>query len=132
MAEDAMFEDLENMLNGPSTGKPASTRATKFEIGAAVVGSAGLFRQGSSSRIAPIADIDELEDMYDFDSKNKVKNAVGSKTTLESAQVHNRADRPPLPHGSAPSHGNKSVAARSILKAADKDDLDDELAEFDD
>lgn len=39
----------------------------------------------------------------------------------------NRAGLPPLANVAA----TKSAVSRSILKAADKDDLDDELADFD-
>ena len=58
-----MFDDLENMLGGNVPGKPKQ-EASKFNAPT-------LTKKGSSSRIVPMADLDDLEDHYDFDSRKK-------------------------------------------------------------
>jgi len=58
MAEDQMFDDLENMLGGVAGGK--GSKATR------VGGKNGLVRQRSNSRIVPHNDIDDLEDMNTY------------------------------------------------------------------
>ena len=65
MAEDQMFDDLENMLGG-------GTAVTKAK--AVVKPGAGLSKRGSNSRIVPlnVNDIDDLDDMYNFESKHRV------------------------------------------------------------
>lgn len=46
----------------------------------------GLTRKGSNSRIVPVADIDDLDDMYNFDSKRAIGANTHSKTTLGSGE----------------------------------------------
>ena len=59
MAEDQMFDDLEVMLGAPSQAqKPAPASAMK-KIG----------KRGSNSQIVPMNDLDELEDMHQFENK---------------------------------------------------------------
>lgn len=64
MAEDQMFEDLENMLGGAG-----ATTVTKAK--AVVKPGAGLNKRGSNSRIVPLNDMDDLDDMYNFESRKK-------------------------------------------------------------
>ncbi len=60
-----MFDDLENMLGGQVPGKPKQDmgKNSKFTP-------PSLTKKGSSSRIVPMADLDDLEDQYDFGAKN--------------------------------------------------------------
>ena len=59
MAEDQMFDDLEVMLGAPSQAqKPAPASGMK-KIG----------KRGSNSQIVPMNDLDDLEDLHQFDNK---------------------------------------------------------------
>ena len=66
MPEDQMFDDLENMLGGQVPGKPKNDPISSSKFNAH-----SLTKKGSSSRIVPMADLDDLEDQYDFDARKK-------------------------------------------------------------
>lgn len=97
MPEDQMFEDLENMLVGAGGKQPSRP--------------VGLARKGSSSRIVPMNDIDDLDDLHQFESKriSKETKTSSKRTNLPPKPVHMGAGR------------------NNIVKAALSDDLDDEL-----
>ena len=60
MAEDQMFDDLEVMLGAPSSQAQKQAPASpKKKIG----------KRGSNSQIVPMNDLDELEDMHQFENK---------------------------------------------------------------
>ncbi len=83
MAEDQMFDDLENML-GANPGGKASPMITGL----------GSKRRGSNSRIVPHNDIDDLEDLNNFSSKRAP--APQSKANIAPASKHSK---PPLASG---------------------------------
>jgi len=67
--------------------------------------------------------------MYDFDTGKRPTGATVSKTTLGS--VHQVAYKPAGSRSGLPPRVG-GAKGRSILQAADRDDMDDELADFDD
>lgn len=84
MAEDQMFDDLENML-GANPGGKASPMITGL----------GSKRRGSNSRIVPLSnDIDDLEDLNNFSSKRTPPPQV--KANIAPASKHSK---PPLASG---------------------------------
>ena len=62
MAEDQMFDDLENMLGGNAKSKANP-----------MIGGQSSKRRGSSSRIVPHNDIDDLEDLNGFSNNTNKK-----------------------------------------------------------
>jgi len=86
MAEDKMFDDLENMLGGGGTAIAGSKSSAKPGT--------NLNKRGSNSRIVPVNDIDDLDDMYNFESKRVVPAKTAKVTTSQMARQNEKL--PPL------------------------------------
>lgn len=75
MAEDQMFDDLEVMLGGGATQVPKPNNPSKVKP---------ISKRGSNSQIVPMNDLDDLEDMYQFDAKRK--KAASKKAPVPTTQ----------------------------------------------
>ena len=65
-----MFDDLENMLGGPNPGPKVESKS-----------GARLNKRASNTKIVPISDVDDLEDMYNFESKTAARNPASAQSS---------------------------------------------------
>lgn len=106
-----MFDDLEVMLGG-------ATQAPKGPIN--VGGMKKLSKRGSNSQIVPMNDLDDLQDMYQFDSKR----SKAAKAPVPQSIPPNAGRMAPNAVG-LPPMGAK--APKHVLDAGMMDDIDREL-----
>ena len=110
-----MFDDLEVMLGGGATQVPKPNNTAMKKIS----------KRGSNSQIVPMNDLDDLQDMYQFDSKRAKAPKVPMPQSIP----------PPYPRNSnIPNVASLPPVARSkhVLNNGLMDDIDQELADDDD